>query len=260
MAKYGSILFIKKNCNNVKSTLYHSVQSIVEVSNCEIRSFSLCFLYASVLYFTFSRIVTFMSDTLCPGRLKWYPVALFVCLLFTQPLCCVNLVLKLCSVSPMYLSLHLSFWHSIKQQIFELSQLTFPVMCHVLFFILIFFPSLTNGQSPQKGLPHFFIPGCLLVWFLEGLDNLALTSLSLKFSGLLQAIIGGSGKTSARQESMFLMALQCFCVMFVMFGNLGSNETTNFGLVMDIFAWATCLIALALGMALAFSIGKSVEI
>ena len=32
-----------------------------KVSNCAIRSFCLCFLHASVLCFTFSRIVTFMS-------------------------------------------------------------------------------------------------------------------------------------------------------------------------------------------------------
>ena len=48
-----------------------------------IKSSSLSFLTKGSILWTFSKIVTLISFVLCPGRLKWAPVAFDRCLLVT---------------------------------------------------------------------------------------------------------------------------------------------------------------------------------
>ena len=72
------------------------------------KNFSLSFLTAGSELKIFSKIVTFMSETLCPFWLKCSPVALLIFWLTAYPLCSLNLFCKVRSLSPMYCTVHLS--------------------------------------------------------------------------------------------------------------------------------------------------------
>ena len=61
----------------------------------------------------------------------------------------------------------------------------------VLLPYLICLPSFMYGHKPQCVLPHFVTPWILLFEWFEDLTYLALTNLSLIFSGLIKAISGG---------------------------------------------------------------------
>ena len=79
------------------------------VLNFLIYSSSLSFLTNGSTLCTFSYTATLISLTLCPGRLKWAPLAFERCLLATYVLCSLNLSCIDLSDSPMYCILH--FWH-----------------------------------------------------------------------------------------------------------------------------------------------------
>ena len=100
------------------------------VLNLSIHICSLCFLNCSLLL-TFSKIVTSMSDSWCPGRLKCCPVAFERCLFVMYPLCSAILSWRLLWLSPMYCTGH--FLHPIQYTIFLVWQFTWSVISAVKF-------------------------------------------------------------------------------------------------------------------------------
>ena len=116
------------------------------------------FLYWLLCFFTFSSTVIFISLRLWPGRQKWAPVAWVVSFLVTYPRWSANLNLSVRFVSPIYLILHLSFWHSIMYTTLNELQVAAVLIFQSVFeLILTFFPSSMNGHAVQL-FPHLFIP------------------------------------------------------------------------------------------------------
>ena len=100
-----------------------------------------------------------MSLRLWPGSLKCCPVASLLVLIY--PICYDILLNRLLSLSPIYLSLHLSFVHCIIYTMFCVLQLSGLLMLHVNLSDFICFPSFMNGQMIHD-LPHLNIPFILL--------------------------------------------------------------------------------------------------
>ena len=78
----------------------------------------------------FSKIVTFISLVLCPGWLKWKPVALDNCLLATYVLCSLKRSCNDLSDSPIYCILQ--FWQDMQYIMFVDLQLTAVLMSIVM--------------------------------------------------------------------------------------------------------------------------------
>ena len=78
------------------------------VLNFWIKWLSLTFLIIGSSDLTFSSTAIFISDILCPGRLKCSPVALSSFSFLTYPLCSLLLRARVLSVSPIYCFRHFS--------------------------------------------------------------------------------------------------------------------------------------------------------
>ena len=122
------------------------------VSNFLMKNSSLSFLYRSDCVLTCSITEILKFSTLCPGLLKWAPVACVVTLFTTQPLCSANRKRKFLFVSPIYLfSVQFSFVHSTIYTTLEALHVSDLFMCHSLFLLtLCFFVTFMYGQAPQK--------------------------------------------------------------------------------------------------------------
>ena len=149
--------------------LHFLLSPLYLVLNFRMNKSSLSFLTNGSRLWTFSKIVTFISLVLCPGRLKWKPVALDNCLLATYVLCSLKRSCNDLSDSPIYCILQ--FWQDMQYIMLVDLQVTAVLMSIVVLLDVAF----TLG--PMGG-------------------TLALTSLSLIFGGRLYAIKGGRGNTS----------------------------------------------------------------
>ena len=201
--------------------LHFLLSPLYLVLNFRMNKSSLSFLTNGSRLWTFSKIVTFISLTLWPERLKWNPVAFPKCLLITYALCSLNRSCKDLSVSPMYCILQ--FWQDMQYTILVDLQVTAAFMST----IVLLDDAFTLLQICIKGqighLLHFFMPAIFLVGLLGPMGGtFVLTSLSLIFGGRLYAIKGGRGNTSFKWGSLLTMVLQCFLTIFVTEGNLGS--------------------------------------
>ena len=118
------------------------------------KNFSLSFLTAGSELKIFSKIVTFMSETLWPFWLKCSPVALLIFWLTAYPLCSLNLFCKVRSLSPMYCTVHLS--QVIQYSMFLVWQFTCLFISTLKFVAvdLTIFPSFTKGHIGQLGAVH----------------------------------------------------------------------------------------------------------
>ena len=97
---------------------------------------------------TFSSINTFMSLSVWPEWLKRNPVGWFICLLLTYHLCSCILSFNFLWLSPIYWSLHWSFWHSTRYTMLLDSQLTLSLIKKILESIITPF---TWDIWPPKG-------------------------------------------------------------------------------------------------------------
>ena len=177
--------------------IYFLLIPLYFVLNFLIKSSSLSFLTKGSWLWTFSKIVTFMSLMLCPGRLKWAPVAFVRCLFVTYALCSLNRSCRVRSDSLIYCILQCS--QNMQYIIFFDLQLTEVLMSiFVLFDVaLTLLQGMTNGQIGH--LVHVFMPGMILIGLLGAKGGtFALISLSHILGGRLYATKGGRGNTSFR--------------------------------------------------------------
>ena len=119
------------------------------VWNFWIKWLSLTFLIIGSSDLTFSSTAIFISDILCPGRLKCSPVALSSFSFFTYPLCSLLLRARVLSVSPIYCFRHFS--HEMQYITFLVWQFTaLSISCVKLVAVAFtIFPSCTYGQVRQ---------------------------------------------------------------------------------------------------------------
>ena len=165
------IVFLKKI---VAKQLHFLLSPLYFVLNFLMNKSSLSLLTRGSRLWTFSKIVTFMSLILCPGRLKCNPVAFVVCLLVTYCLCSLNRSCKDLSVSPMYCILQ--FWQDMQYIKLVDLHVTDVLMSTVMLFDVAFtlLQIWTKGQIGQ--LLHFFMPAIFLIG-LEGPMGVLLFSL-----------------------------------------------------------------------------------
>ena len=196
-----------------------------------------------------------MSEILCPFWLKCSPVDLLLLLFCAYPLCSLNLSWRVRSLSPMYCTLHLSYW--IQYKIFLDWQFTGLFMSMENFEAVDFtvFPSMIKGHIGQ--FLHFVIPTMFLLVLCSVGGTFARISLSLILGGLLYATRGGRGKASLRWGSFSTMVLQCFFIIEGKPGSLGSYITAKTGLF-TVFSVIVLTLSSAcfLGISFAFLIAE----
>ena len=100
--KIRTMIVPKWNCDRILLFHFCLLIPLYPVLNKLMNIFSLSFLNASSGERIFSRMITCMSLTQCPLRLKWAPVAWSSILFRTYPLCCPKRVARDFPVSPIY--------------------------------------------------------------------------------------------------------------------------------------------------------------